>query len=409
MILTVKLALRILMFHVEHKEQGLLISPHYHNLEASLMKNCQSDLVRDEVNLAILMRHDELKIDLDAIISAFRHEENQMLILGIDTSCDDTAAAVVKDGCEIISNVVSSQTEIHKKYGGIVPELASRRHIEMIMPVVEEAMTGAGVDFSNISAIAVTCGPGLIGSLLVGVCFSKAISFTHNIPLVAINHLEGHICSIFLEVEPEFPFLALVVSGGHTSIYKVDGFGKYYELGRTRDDAAGEAFDKVAKLLGYGYPGGPIIDSIAEKGNYHNIDLPKSLLKEGFDFSFSGLKTAVLTHLRKFPESIKEDIAASFQYSVVETLTKKTLDAVQAFGLKRIALSGGVSANSALRKYMKEKAGEKGLEVFLPSLKLCTDNAAMIAAAGYHHVLAGRITNLSLNPKAYVRLGSADG
>jgi len=336
-------------------------------------------------------------------------EKNNMLILGIDTSCDDTAAAVVKNGSEIISNVVSSQTQIHKKYGGIVPELASRRHIEMIVPVVNEAMYRSGYDIGDISAIAVSYGPGLIGSLLVGVCFSKTLSFVNKIPLVAVNHLEGHICSIFLEADPEFPFLALVVSGGHTSIYKVEGFGKYNELGRTRDDAAGEAFDKVAKLLGFGYPGGPIIDAIADKGNYNNVSFPKSLLKESYDFSFSGLKTAVFTHLKKFPESIKEDIAASFQYSVIETLTKKTLAAAQALGLQRIVLSGGVSANSALRRHIMERAHEKGLEVYLPSIKLCTDNAAMIAVAGYHHFLAGHTADLNLNPTAYLRLGSADG
>src|SRR4030067_1760984 len=238
-----------------------------------------------------------------------------MLILVIDTSCDDTAAAVIKDGRMILSNIVSNQNEIHKKYGGIVPELASRRHIEMIVPVVTEAMNNAGVDFADISAIAVSCGPGLIGSLLVGVCFSKALSYVKNIPLVAVNHLEGHVFSIFFEANPEFPFLALVVSGGHTSIYKVSACGQYTELGRTRDDAAGEAYDKVAKLLGFGYPGGPIIDTIALTGDNDAISFPKTLLRDSYDFSFSGLKTAVLNHLKKFPSSRKEDIAASFQAS----------------------------------------------------------------------------------------------
>lgn len=332
-----------------------------------------------------------------------------MLILGIDTSCDDTAAAVVKDGKEIMSNIVSSQNEIHKKYGGIVPELASRRHVEMIVPIVHEAMCKAGADFSDISGIAVSYGPGLIGSLLVGVCFSKALSFIKGIPLIAVNHLEGHIFSIFLEAKPEFPFLALVVSGGHTSIYKVDGFGQYAELGRTRDDAAGEAFDKVAKLLEFGYPGGPVIDSIALKGNDNKIVFPRSLIKESYDFSFSGLKTAVFTYLKKYPESRKEDIAASFQISVIEMLTKKTFEAAEANRLQRIVLSGGVSANSALRKYISAKADEKGFKVYFPSLSLCTDNAAMIAAAGYHHFLHGLTADFNLNPMAYLQLGSADG
>lgn len=332
-----------------------------------------------------------------------------MFILGIDTSCDDTSAAIVKDGSEILSNVVSNQNEVHKKYGGIVPELASRKHVEMIVPVVNEALLRSNLDFKDISAIAVSYGPGLIGSLLVGVCFSKALSFVKNIPFVAVNHLEGHIFSIFLEANPEFPFLALVVSGGHTSIYRVDGFERYKEIGRTRDDAAGEAFDKVAKLLGFGYPGGPLIDVIALTGNRNNVIFPKSLLHESYDFSFSGLKTAVLTHIKKYPESIKEDVAASFQHTVIEVLTKKTLEAAQTQGLKRIVLSGGVAANSALRKHIVEEANKKGLEIYLPSINLCTDNAAMIAAAGYHYFTQGRTADFTLNPVAYLNLGSANG
>jgi N6-L-threonylcarbamoyladenine synthase len=332
-----------------------------------------------------------------------------MLILGIDTSCDDTAASVVEDGHNILSNIVSSQNEIHSKYGGIVPELASRRHIEMIMPVVNEAMLKAGAGFNDISAIAVSRGPGLIGSLLVGVCFAKALSFTKKIPLVAINHLEGHICSIFLEGKPKYPFLALVVSGGHTSFYRVDGFGLYSELGRTRDDAAGEAFDKVAKLLGFGYPGGPIIDALAAKGNAGAIAFPRTFIKESFDVSFSGLKTAVLNYTKKYPESKKEDIAASFQFAVIETLIKRTIDIARSTNIKNIVLSGGVAANSALRKQIKEKLLEAGLEVYLPSLDLCTDNAAMIAAAGYNHFINNKIADYALNPKAYLTLGAADG
>lgn len=332
-----------------------------------------------------------------------------MLILGIDTSCDDTAASVVEDGKNILSNIVSSQNEIHSKYGGIVPELASRRHIEMIIPVVHEAMRNAGAGFNDISAIAVSRGPGLIGSLLVGVCFAKSLAFTRKIPLVAINHLEGHIYSIFLEANPKHPFLALVVSGGHTSFYKVDGFGLYSELGRTRDDAAGEAYDKVAKLLGFGYPGGPIIDALAAKGNAGAITFPRTLLKETFDVSFSGLKTAVLNYIKKYPESKKEDIAAGFQSAVIDVLIKRTVDIARSNNVKNIVLSGGVAANSALRRQIKEKILEAGLEIYLPSLNLCTDNAAMIAAAGYYHFINNKIADYTLNPKAYLTLGVADG
>lgn len=331
-----------------------------------------------------------------------------MLILGIDTSCDDTSAAVVEDGRRIISNVVSNQDEIHKKYGGIVPELASRKHIELILPVVSEALNYAEVKLNDISAISVTNGPGLIGSLLIGVCFAKSLSFIKNIPLVAVNHLEGHIQAIFLEASPEFPFIALVVSGGHTSIYRVDNFGLYREIGRTRDDAAGEAYDKVAKLLGFGYPGGPIIDAISLKGNPHAISFPKANLAGSYDFSFSGLKTAVINYVRKHPEAKKEDIAASFQSAVIEVLIDKISLVLKNEGIKRIVLSGGVSSNSSLREIMKHKASEDGIELFLPSLNLCTDNAAMIAVAGYHHFTKGKLSSFALNPKAYLPLGSVD-
>jgi N6-L-threonylcarbamoyladenine synthase len=329
----------------------------------------------------------------------------EMLILGIDTSCDDTAAAIVEDGTRVLSNIVSNQNEIHKKYGGIVPELASRRHIEMIWPVVDEAMAQANVSFKDISAIAVTCGPGLIGSLLVGVCFAKSLSFVNYIPMIAVNHLEGHIYSIFLEKNPVFPFIALVASGGHTSIYQVKGFGKYIELGRTRDDAAGEAYDKVAKILGLGYPGGPIIDKIALKGNSEAINFPRANLRGGFDFSFSGLKTAVLNYTKKHSQSKKEDIAASFQAAVIDVLISRTIDASRNRGIKRIVLSGGVSANSALRKSLSQIAQEKGLDIYLPSLHLCTDNAAMIASAGYHYYKGGQFADFTLNPKAYLPIG----
>jgi N6-L-threonylcarbamoyladenine synthase len=331
-----------------------------------------------------------------------------MLILGIDTSCDDTSASVVEDGTKIISNIVSSQNEIHKKYGGIVPELASRRHIEMILPVVDKALNNATVRLEDISAIAVCHGPGLIGALLVGVCFAKSLACVYKIPLIAVNHLEGHIFSIFLENPAlEFSFIALVVSGGHTNLYRVDGFGKYTELGRTRDDAAGEAFDKVAKLLGTGYPGGPFIDTMSEKGNPGAIPFPRPFIRGGLDFSFSGLKTAVLTHIKKNPQSKKEDIAASFQAAVVEVLVEKAIKAARNHNLDKIALAGGVSANRALREEITKRAKEEGVRIYLTPPSLCTDNAAMIASAGFYHFRHGKSANLALNPKAYLPLGSA--
>lgn len=333
-----------------------------------------------------------------------------MRILGIDTSCDDTSASVVGEGYEILSNVVSSQTEIHKKYGGIVPELASRKHIEMIWPVVDEALNKAGLKLDDISAIALCHGPGLIGSLLVGCGFAKAVAYAKGLPVVAVNHLEGHIFSAFLETnKPEFPFLALIASGGHTSLYVVEGFGRYLELGRTRDDAAGEAYDKVAKLLGPGYPGGPIIDELAREGNPRAFDFPRAYLPESFDFSFSGLKNAVRLEVAEHSKPIADralmaDIAASFQAAVVDVLVRKVEWAVVKKGIKRVALSGGVSANSGLRKKLSEMAGEREIELFMPSIALCTDNAAMIAAAGLHHFKAGNFAGLDLNPKAYLPL-----
>lgn len=339
-----------------------------------------------------------------------------MILLGIDTSCDDTSASVVENGRTILSNIVSSQSDIHSRYGGIVPELASRRHIEMIIPVVDEALKQAGISFTDLSAVAVCNGPGLIGSLLIGCSFSKALCYSRNIPLVAVNHLEGHLLSVFLESRsPEFPFLSLVVSGGHTSLYLAEDYGRYLELGRTRDDAAGEAYDKVSKLLGLGYPGGPVIDRLAEKGDPEAIDFPRAYLPESFDFSFSGLKTAVLQFLRKenllehplSPDSeLLHDIAASFQAAVVDVLVRKTEWAVKRKWIKRVTISGGVSANSGLRKKMLEMGREKGAEVFVPSVSLCTDNAAMIAAAGYHRFLKKEFAGLDLNPRAYLPIDS---
>ncbi len=360
-----------------------------------------------------------------------------MLILGIDTSCDDTSASVVEDGTRIISNIVSSQDSIHRKYGGIVPELASRRHIEMIWPVVDEALKGADVRLDGLSAIAVCYGPGLVGSLLVGCSFAKAISFSSGVPLVSVNHLEGHIFSCFLgeDVHPEFPFISLIVSGGHTSLYRVDRFGVYEELGRTRDDAAGEAYDKVSKLLNLSYPGGPVIDGLAREGRPGAVEFPRAYLPESLDFSFSGLKTAVLNYVRThegqktnlplppftkggeggFPNSdsavrdpnLVRDICAGFQQAVVDVLVRKTEWAVNREKVSAVTVSGGVGANSMLRKELSLMAQRKGLRLFVPPVSLCTDNAAMIAAAGYHHFVAGRVAGMDLNPVAYLPLGES--
>jgi N6-L-threonylcarbamoyladenine synthase len=334
-----------------------------------------------------------------------------MVLLGIDTSCDDTSAAVVSDGRDIRSNVVSSQSEIHKKYGGIVPELASRRHIEMIWVVVNEATQKAGISLDELDALAVCHGPGLIGSLLVGCGFAKAIAYARKLPLVSVNHLEGHIFSVFLEEKkPAYPFLSLIVSGGHTSLYLVEGFGRYIELGRTRDDAAGEAYDKVSKLLGLGYPGGPVIDGLAVEGDPKAFIFPRAYLPESFDFSFSGLKTAVRNKVQgeesliANPQFVK-DISASFQAAVVDVLVRKVEWAIVKKGIRRVTMAGGVAANSALRRRMEKMAADRDVELYLPSRNLCTDNAAMISAAGYHHFIAGKRAGIDLNPKAYLPLG----
>jgi N6-L-threonylcarbamoyladenine synthase len=329
-----------------------------------------------------------------------------MRVLAIETSCDDTGAAVVLDGRKILSNVVSSQVPIHQKYGGVVPELASRRHIESIVPIVAEALETAKVSLNEIDGIAVTQGPGLVGSLLVGLSFAKSLSFATGLPFVGVNHIEAHLSAIFLEEKaPRFPFIGLVVSGGHTSLFRVDGFGKYKRVGQTRDDAAGEAFDKVAKLLGLGYPGGPIIDELSKAGNPKAIRFPRaSLGKNSFDFSFSGLKTAVVNYVKShpvpvkgYPESLIRDIVSSFQEAVVEVLVKRTLMAAQDQGLKRIVLSGGVAANRRLREKMKEEASVEKMRVYIPSPSFCTDNAAMVGVVGYEYLRRGIRSPLSLN------------
>lgn len=322
-----------------------------------------------------------------------------MIILGIETSCDETAAAVVKDGTGILSSVVSSQVKIHGRYGGVVPELASRKHIEAIVPVVDEALSEAGVSLKDIDAVAVTRGPGLVGALLVGFTFAKSLAFALKIPWVGVNHLEGHINSVFLEANPpSFPFVALLASGGHTSIYHITDHLTAELMGQTRDDAAGEAFDKVAKMLDLGYPGGAIIDRLAKQGDPARIRFPRSYLdKETFDFSFSGIKSAVqryiTAHQDRYLKQIP-DIAAGFQEAVLEVLSYKIIRAAVKKGCDRIVLVGGVAANSRLRAKLRTDAGDQAIKVYIPPLNLCGDNAAMIAAAGYHNLKAGIAADL---------------
>lgn len=327
-------------------------------------------------------------------------------VLGIETSCDDTAAAVLRDSL-VLSSVVSSQDDVHNPYGGVVPELASRHHMQNILPIIEQALHEAGIPLGGIDGIAVTCGPGLIGSLLVGVSVAKALAVAKNIPLIGVNHIEGHLLAVRLEHETPFPFLGLIVSGGHTSLYVARDFGDYDMLGRTRDDAAGEAFDKAAKMLSLGYPGGRVIDQLAQHGDPTAIRFPRAHLKnDNPGFSYSGLKTALRQFLQS-PESAShrlEDIAASYQEAVVDMLIGPTIRAASERGLSRIVVSGGVSANSRLRTRMREEGKKRGLQVFVPSPKFCTDNAAMIAFAGAWRLVQGQRSLLDLNAAATLRL-----
>ncbi|MFC1856706.1 tRNA (adenosine(37)-N6)-threonylcarbamoyltransferase complex transferase subunit TsaD [Thermodesulfobacteriota bacterium] len=317
-----------------------------------------------------------------------------MIVLGIETSCDETAAAIVKDGTNILSSVVSSQVAVHHPYGGVVPELASRKHIEAIVPVVDEAFKAAGITKTDIDAIAVTQGPGLVGSLLVGFSFTKAYAYGLGIPWIGVNHLEGHINSVFLGSDPPpFPFVALLASGGHTAIYYVSSHRKIELMGQTLDDAAGEAFDKVSKMLGLGYPGGGVIDKLSQKGDPQKIGFPRTYLdKTAFDFSFSGIKTAVNRYIQTHKEdhhNLIADIAAGFQESVVDVLSFKLLHASRIRNCKHIALVGGVAANNRLRKKVREVANVDGISVHIPSFDLCGDNGAMISAIGYHYLKDG--------------------
>ena len=331
-----------------------------------------------------------------------------MLVLGVETSCDDTAAAVLQDGRAILANVVSSQDEVHGPYGGVVPELASRQHIRNVMPVVDGALRKAGATLQDLDGMAVTYGPGLVGSLLVGLSLVKGMSFRSGIPYVGVNHLEAHLLAIHLEHDVPFPYIALLASGGHTLLYCVRDVGDYVHLGGTRDDAAGEAFDKVAKMMGLGYPGGRVIDQLAQSGNVSAVRFPRAKIKSGaYEFSFSGIKTAVWHYLKSRAEESPAqpaDIAASFQEAVADMLVRPTVKAAAATGVARIVLSGGVAANSRLRSKMKEAADATGLAVFYPAPKFCTDNGAMIALAGYHWLKRGRRDDFRLNADADLTL-----
>jgi len=337
-----------------------------------------------------------------------------LALLGIETSCDDTAAAVVR-GREILSSIVSSQDEVHSPYGGIVPELASRHHIRNLLPIIDQALERAGLRLDQLEGIAVTCGPGLVGSLLVGVSTAKALAMAKNLPLIGVNHLEGHLLAVHLEQNVTFPFLCLLVSGGHSSLYVAQDWGQYQLLGATRDDAAGEAFDKAAKMLGLGYPGGRVMDRLAQAGNPASVRFPRAHLKpvlsqvegtEQYSFSFSGLKTALRQFLQEGGRTTygDEDIAASYQETIVDMLVEPTVRAARDFRLERVVVSGGVSANSRLRQRMNEEGRRYGLQVLLPSLRLCTDNAAMIAFAGAWRLARGQRDSWQLNASATLRL-----
>ena len=327
-----------------------------------------------------------------------------MLVLGLETSCDETAAAVLKDGDTLLSNVIHEQIGIHSKYGGIVPELAGRSHIDRVHRVIEEAVQKAGAQLRDLDLIAVTMGPGLIGSLLVGLNTAKGLSYGLNIPMIGVNHLEGHLLAIFLQKKMQFPFIALIVSGGHTDMYRASDFGQYKLLGRTRDDAAGESFDKVGKMLGLPYPGGPAIERLARNGNGKAHKFPRAYLEKGsLDFSFSGLKTSVRTFLQQREQGNRitltdEDISAGFQDAVIDVLVDKLISACKKEKISRIVVTGGVAANGALREAVRNAAQSHGFEASFPDRIFCTDNAAMIACAGYHKFV--RQKSLSADFKA---------
>lgn len=337
--------------------------------------------------------------------------KKDITILAIESSCDETAAAVVVNGREVKSNAISSQIDLHTLYGGVVPEIASRKHIEKIDQVIAEAMEEAKVTWDDLDAIGVTYGPGLVGALLVGVAEAKAISYARKLPLIPVHHIEGHISANYIEnKELEPPFLCLVVSGGHTHLVKVTDYGKYEILGRTRDDAAGEAFDKVARAIGLGYPGGPKIEKVAKEGNPQAIAFPRGKVGDGvYDFSFSGLKSAVLNYLNgckmKGETIVEADVAASFQKAVTDVLVGHAMDALDEYHMDKFAIAGGVASNGTIRQAMEEACREKGVKFYHPSPILCTDNAAMIGAAAYYDFLAGKRAGLDLNAIPNLKLG----
>ena len=338
-------------------------------------------------------------------------DKEDVLILAIESSCDETAAAVVKNGREVLSNVINTQIAIHTEYGGVVPEIASRKHIENINPVIKKALTDAGVTLDDIDAIGVTYGPGLVGALLVGVAEAKALAFAKNKPLVGVHHIEGHISANYVEnKELEPPFVALVVSGGHTHLVKVNDYGEYEIIGRTRDDAAGEAFDKVARAIGLGYPGGPKIDKLAKEGNPEAIEFPRAHVDDApYDFSFSGIKSAVLNYINSANMQGKEinraDVAASFQKAVVDALVSRAVKLAKECGMDKLAIAGGVASNSALRAAVQEECAKNNIRFYSPSPVLCTDNAAMIGAAAYYEYIKGVRHGYDLNAVPNLKLG----
>ena len=338
-------------------------------------------------------------------------EKKEITILAIESSCDETAAAVVRNGRTVLSNIISSQIDLHKLYGGVVPEIASRKHIEKINQVIEEALCEADCSLDDIDAIGVTYGPGLVGALLVGVAEAKAIAYARNLPLIGVHHIEGHISANYIEnKELEPPFLCLVVSGGHTHLVCVEGYGKYRILGKTKDDAAGEGFDKVARASDLGYPGGPKIDKLAKEGNPDAIDFPRAHVGDSvYDFSFSGVKSAVLNYINgckmKQAEYNRADIAASFQKAVTDVLVDHAMAGVENYGLKKLAIAGGVASNSALRAAMRKACEERGIEFYYPSPILCTDNAAMIGAAAFYDYQNGIRSGWDLNAVPNLKLG----
>lgn len=339
------------------------------------------------------------------------NEKDDVLILAIESSCDETAAAVVKNGREVLSNVINTQIAIHTEYGGVVPEIASRKHIENINPVIKKALSDAGVTLDDIDAIGVTYGPGLVGALLVGVAEAKAIAFAKNKPLVGVHHIEGHISANYVEnKELEPPFVALVVSGGHTHLVKVNGYGEYEIVGRTRDDAAGEAFDKVARAIGLGYPGGPKIDKLAKEGNPDAIEFPRAHVDDSpYDFSFSGIKSAVLNYINSAQMQGKDinraDVAASFQKAVIDALVSRTVCLARESQMDKLAIAGGVASNSALRAAVQQECEKYNIKFYSPSPVLCTDNAAMIGAAAYYEYIKGVRHGYDLNAVPNLKLG----